>query len=173
MKIGFTIQEERQEFLAQYCDQVVYIPLEEQTAEKFYCFIKRHLTCDIYIERFTDIGLQMIQLAKTMDLLKSHHQMIHFIDQEWRGGLNARDYFTSLVELIYNERFLTTYRTYRGQEAVEESADCQSHSERLCDEIDYFSETYEKQEKERIFGRREILYGAPLGVIPKYEQRVR
>lgn len=177
MKIGFTIREDRQTFLEEHCERVVYVPLEEQTSTGFYTFVKKNLDCDLYIEKIADIGLQMIQLAKVLDLLRSKKKIIYFLDQEDRGGMSAITYFNYLVKLVNNERYLTTYRTYRGQEEKNdketESPAYKSHSSYLCEEIDYFSADYEKEERERRTRKQERLYGAPLGMIPKYEQTVR
>lgn len=79
MKVGFTVRKERQEYLATCCDRVVYLSMEAQTTERFYNFIKDNLAHEVYIEQIADIGLQLVQLAKVIDLLKSKNKMIYFI----------------------------------------------------------------------------------------------
>lgn len=97
----------------------------------------------------------------------------------------AKEYFETFVELVNNERYVATYRTYLGREqslekekeeeeqAVSFEEKYISHTERLCFEIEHANEERTKWKKEGQLKRRKILYGVPLGMIPKFGQTVR
>ncbi|MHC5268708.1 hypothetical protein ACYSNO_05900 [Enterococcus sp. LJL98] len=154
MKIGLTTCTQRQTLLEEMCEEVFYVPVEEQSPEVFYEFVQAHLTHEIYIKNMQDSGLSLCQLAPAIALLVENHKVIHFFDAANDEGVSSEKYFALLANFVSQEPFFLTiqkqvipHKSPLKQE--EESQRKNRASERLLTELNTYAAQRSKNEWEK------------------------
>lgn len=111
MKVGYSFNANSLEALEKICEKIVIVTETKFISKRFTEFIEENLDNDLYMLNLKDSGLQLIQLAKGLELLRNHGKYITFINEPINKKLTPKEFTDMLCEIGLLEKELIITKT--------------------------------------------------------------